>query len=50
MYHVMSKNCLCTKSIRRFDSREDASAFCNLLITSASINDDDNEYFCVEEF
>lgn len=50
MYHVMSKSCLRTTSIRRFNSREDAAAFCNLLRTSASINDDDNEYFCVEEF
>ena len=50
MYHVMSKNCIRTTSIRRFGSREEAAAFCDLLITSAPINDDNNKYFCVEEF
>lgn len=50
MYHVMSKSCIRTTSIRRFDSREAAAAFCDLLRTSAPINDDNNEYFCVEEF
>lgn len=50
MYHVMSKNSFRTTSVRRFDSREETAAFCDLLMRSASINDDNNEYFCVEEF
>ena len=50
MYYVMRSNSLSTSAIRMFDSKDDVAFYCELMRKSAIINDDNNKYFCVEEF